>query len=185
MLRTEKRETASFRAEYATHADFCQVLESDTNSLYLLTFLLTADHQKAEHCFVSAVEEVFRARAVFKEWARSWVRRCLIKNAIRMVSPVAARNSEQRDLGGLEEEEYGSPAGGEIDAVTRLSPLERFVFVISVLERYSSWDCSLLLGCSMNQVAQARLRALRALPGPDAFPLHPEAGFTNSLHLTA
>jgi hypothetical protein len=44
-----------------------------------------------------------------------------------------------------------------IDTVTKLSPFERFVFVMSVLERYSHWDCSLLLGCSMNKVAQARM----------------------------
>jgi hypothetical protein len=50
-------------------------------------------------------------------------------------------------------------------AVTQLPLLERFVFVMSVLERYSTWDCSLLLGCSMKKVAQARQRALSGLPG--------------------
>jgi len=42
---------------------------------------------------------------------------------------------------------------------------ERFVFVMSILERYSYWDCSRLLECSMKKVAQARIGALRQLPG--------------------
>jgi DNA-directed RNA polymerase specialized sigma24 family protein len=48
--------------------------------------------------------------------------------------------------------------------VTKLAALERFVFVMSILERYSNWDCALLMGCSMNRVAQARMKALRRLP---------------------
>ena len=31
--------------------------------------------------------------------------------------------------------------------MTKLPPFERFVLVISILERYSNWDSSLLLGC--------------------------------------
>ena len=59
----------------------------------------------------------------------------------------------------------------EIDNVTKLAALERFVFVMSILERYSNWDCALLMGCSMNRVAQARMKALRRLP--DLAPLFP------------
>jgi glyoxylase-like metal-dependent hydrolase (beta-lactamase superfamily II) len=55
-----------------------------------------------------------------------------------------------------------------IDAVTKLAPLERFVLVMSILERYSAWDCSLLLGCSIKNVAVARMRALRRLPERNA-----------------
>jgi hypothetical protein len=40
--------------------------------------------------------------------------------------------------------------------VTKLAAFERFVFVILILERYSNWDCSLLLECNMNKVTQAR-----------------------------
>jgi hypothetical protein len=39
---------------------------------------------------------------------------------------------------------------------------------MSILERYSIWDCSLLLGCSMKKVIQARMRALRHGSNPDA-----------------
>jgi DNA-directed RNA polymerase specialized sigma24 family protein len=56
----------------------------------------------------------------------------------------------------------------EIGPVTQLPPLERFVFVMSILERYSDWECSVLLGCSTRNVAKARMRALRRLREPVA-----------------
>jgi DNA-directed RNA polymerase specialized sigma24 family protein len=51
----------------------------------------------------------------------------------------------------------------KLNAVTKLGPLERFVFVMSVLERYSDRDCALLLGCNPNKVPQARKKALHRL----------------------
>lgn len=64
--------------------------------LYLLAFLLTANHKQAEHCFASAVEESLKEKAVFKGWARSWVNRT--EQAIQIVSPVSDRPGEKRDL---------------------------------------------------------------------------------------
>ncbi len=42
---------------YATSADFCRIFESDMNRLYLLCYLLTADHGIAEECFVRGLED--------------------------------------------------------------------------------------------------------------------------------
>jgi len=39
-------------------------------SLYTLGFLLTADPQTAETCFVRGLEDSVEGNAVFKEWAR-------------------------------------------------------------------------------------------------------------------
>jgi hypothetical protein len=39
--------------------------------------LLTVNHDAAERCFVAALDQAFRANAVFKEWATSWIRRIL------------------------------------------------------------------------------------------------------------
>jgi hypothetical protein len=75
MFRTEESKTANFRADYAKHADFCEVFLRDMKPLYLLAFLLTANHKQAERCFASTLEEAFKKQAVFKEWARSWVKR--------------------------------------------------------------------------------------------------------------
>jgi len=57
MFVAEKPEIASFRAEYAKRADVCEVLERDMNCLYLLAFLLTANHKEAEQCFVATVDD--------------------------------------------------------------------------------------------------------------------------------
>ena len=48
-----------------------------------------------------------------------------------------------------------------VAAITALPAFERFVFVLSVLERYSDQDCSLLLGSTRAQVIAARSRALQ------------------------
>jgi len=84
---------------------------------------------------------------------------------VLIVSPASAR-SATRDL--WDAGQYETHRYDAIDAVTRLALLERFVFVLSMLERYSGWDCSLLLGCSIKKVAVAQRRALRRLPERDA-----------------
>jgi hypothetical protein len=162
VLRPNQARIAHFRADYATHVDFCDVLRNETKHLYLLAFLLMANHQESEHCFESMVEEAFREETVFKEWVLSWIKRRLIENAIKMVSPASARSPQKRDLWGLGQCEPQRER--TIDTVTKLAVFERFVFVISILERYSDWDCALLLGCGTNRVAQARIEALRRLP---------------------
>lgn len=162
MFRSNKPRIANSRADYAKAADFCDVFHTNTKPLYLLAFLLTANHKDSEECFVSTVEQAFTEQAVFKEWAQSWVRRRLIVNAIRIVSPASGRNRQPRDLWTSRLCETQRKC--EIDTVTNLVPFERFVFVMSILERYSHCDCALLLGCSMNKVAQVRIKALLRLP---------------------
>jgi hypothetical protein len=168
VIRSYKTEIANFRTDYAKYVDFCRVFTTDTKGLYLLAFLLTANHAESERCFVATVEKAFNNQAVFKEWARSWVKRMLIENAIEIVSSGAVPNSHQRDFWSAEQ--HGPQRECEIDTVTELAVFERFVFVMSVLERYSIWECALLLGCGMNQIAEARITALRRLPDLAAFP---------------
>ena len=60
MFRLNKWKTTDFRADYATHADFCDVFRNDTKRLYLLAFLLTANHEESEQCFVSTIGEIFK-----------------------------------------------------------------------------------------------------------------------------
>jgi DNA-directed RNA polymerase specialized sigma24 family protein len=161
MFRFRKPAIETFRADYAQRADFSEIFENDMKRLYLLAFLLTADHEQAEHCFASTVEEAFKEPAVLKEWARSWVNRTLLEKAIAIVSPLSIQPSEKRDSRSVGRvETHGQD---KLDAVARLAPLERFVFVMSVLERNSDRDCALLLGCNLTRVSQARRRALRRL----------------------
>jgi len=51
----------------------------------------------------------------------------------------------------------------EVRAILELAPLERFVFVVSVLERYSDNDCSILLGCARREIVPLRIRAMQQL----------------------
>jgi hypothetical protein len=44
--------------------------------------------------------------------------------------------------------------------IVGLNSFERFVFVMSVLEKYSDQDCSLLLGCFRQDVINARTAAI-------------------------
>jgi len=51
----------------------------------------------------------------------------------------------------------------EIAAVLGLEPFERFVYAMTVLERYSDQECSFLLGCARRDVLAARSRALQQI----------------------
>jgi len=154
------------RAGSANRPDFCRVLEQELKPLYLLAFLLTANHRTAEQCFVATVEQGLNEPAVLKDWVRFHIKRSLIRNAIAVLSPASAASNEKRDP--WSRGRHKAVGSDEIGAVTRLPPLERFVFVMSVLERYSDGKCSLLLVCSTRNVAEARMRALRRLSGPVA-----------------
>jgi hypothetical protein len=157
---------------YASSDDFRRVFDQDMNSLYLLSFLLAADHEKAEQCFVSGLEDAIEGNPVFREWARSWARRVIIVNAVRAINPRP-----------MEEDGRSSPASAssngrtppveqaEIAAVLALEPFERFVYVMTVLERYSDQDCSVLLGCARRDAIAARIRALQQIEMQSTFTL--------------
>ena len=155
---------------YATRSDFCESLVHDLQPLYLLAFLLTGSHPEAEQCFMATVEDAFRGNAVFKGWESSWSRRCLIINAVRRVFPKPAESTQQRHGRCGVPVEPGPDC--TINSVAGLAPpIQRFVFVISVLERYSEHECALLLGLSPREVVEARIHALWQLSGVgSAFP---------------
>src|ERR1700730_5855266 len=70
--------------QYANCADFERLFNHERNSLYQLSFLLPADGERADQCFVSGLDGAVDGNPVFKEWARSWARRVIIQNAVRM-----------------------------------------------------------------------------------------------------
>src|SRR5271154_4388387 len=91
-----------FRADWASPTDFCKIFENDMDHLYLLAFLMTANHKNAEQCFTATINTAFKEKTVFKAWAASWVKRTLIKNAIQIASPASARGIEKRDRWSLD-----------------------------------------------------------------------------------
>jgi len=149
---------------YANSDDFRQVFDEDMNSLYLLSFLLTADREKAEQCFVSGLEDAVDGNRVFKEWARSWARRVIIINAVRAINP-RPKEENGRSSSAAVGSNGKTPTVErvEIAAVLALDPFERFVYVMTVLERYSDQDCALLLGCVRRDVVAARTRAFEQI----------------------
>src|SRR5580698_6158037 len=149
---------------YASSDDFRQVFDEDMNSLYLLSYLLTADHEKAEHCFVSGLEDAVEGNSVFKEWARSWARRVIIVNTVRAINPQPIEESGRSSSATVSGNSKTPPVEQvEIAVVLALEPFERFVYVMTVLERYSDQDCSLLLGCRRREVVAARTRAFEQI----------------------
>jgi hypothetical protein len=150
--------------KHATSGDFCKVFREEMSSLYLLSYLLTGDHQKAEQCFVAGLEDSVKGNPVFKEWASSWARRMIVENAIRLIAPRPDHASQNRlaayseHSGELKTVHDNSP---EIANVLELADFERFTFVMSVLERYSDQDCSVLLACAPQEIRNARMRAFQ------------------------
>ena len=148
-------------SQYARSGDLCRIFYEEIDSLYLLSLLLTADREKAEQCFVFGLEDSMNGNPVFKEWARSWARRTIIQNAVRLLNPrpmVVDEPSSFNNSGGTLAEEQA-----EIAAALDLAPFDRFVFVMSVIEHYSEHECSILLGCSKRDVIAARIRVLGQL----------------------
>jgi hypothetical protein len=151
---------------YASSSDFCRIYVEQMNSLYLLSLLLTADPQKAEQSFLSGFEDSVRNNSVFKERAYLWARRSIILHAIQLLCPRPNDESESNEA-------RPSQLIGEVPAevqaypnfvhVIRLNSFERFVFIMSVLEMYSTQECSLLLGCFRRDVINARTVAIRHL----------------------
>jgi hypothetical protein len=160
MLNTQHTMHNTSPTPYASSDDFRRIFFQDEDELNQLSFLLTGDHQKAEQCFVSGLENSVKGNRVFKEWARSWARRAIIQCAVRVINPRP-----------MEEGSSSSKSGGNtpvlkqraIAAILELRPFERFVYVMSVLERYSDQDCSVLLDCARQDVIAARTRAFHQI----------------------
>lgn len=144
--------------EYATREEFCQVFQKDVDSLYQLAFLLTTDQEKAQEIFVAGIDECASGNPVFKEWARSWARRVIIRSAIRVIKPVPGE-SEGRFIEDNEHKTGLSPG----QAIVHLSPFKRFVFIMSVLENISDRECAARLACGTADIERTRVRALRAV----------------------
>jgi|SRR5215469_6153929 len=121
--------------------------------------LLTADCDGAERCFLSAFEHCTRSTTVFREWAESWAKRTTIMTAIRIVfASQPPANPQVR----AESNEAALPRMEPIfTRVLDLAPFDRFVYVLSVLERMPERECALVLDCAVRDVMDAKARALQ------------------------
>jgi DNA-directed RNA polymerase specialized sigma24 family protein len=151
---------------YPTVADFLRTFNEEMHSLYLLSFLLTADHDKAEECLVSAMGECVEGIGHFMDWARSWTRAAVLKHAIQMIKP-APEHADHVSFVSLKRSATQAESN-PFAAILLLDPFERFIFVMSILEEQSDEECATLLRCSRRDVMMARLLALKRQLGTDA-----------------
>jgi hypothetical protein len=160
MLRTMRMNSERGK-RYATAADFVEIYNEEMRSLFLLSILLTADAEKAEQCFVNGLEECLSGFDVSIDWARMWARRAIIKHAITLVKP----RPEQPNFKPLTGLQWNSKPANDnfIRAIFSLGTFDRFVFVMSLLERQSDEDCSVLLNCRRRDIESARREAMKSL----------------------
>jgi hypothetical protein len=161
----EHRIPTSGQNKNATAEDFRKLFtEEDSNGLYLLSFLLTANHEKAEQCLVAGLDDCVAGNAVFEEWAGSWARRAIVRNAIRMIAPHNGRAKPTKSAfqpPGISSVLMMPVQDVPFASILRLNDLERFVYVLSVLESYSDQDCVVLLGISRQEMRATRALALQ------------------------
>jgi hypothetical protein len=161
-----KSATRDQQTPYATSGDFCRIFAEDMSGLYLLALLLTGEEQTAEQCFVCSLDDAMNGGPVFKDWARSWARRTVVRNAIGLLSP---KPGERKQAIRVEDTAIVHTPGTArtyllgLKALLELPLFDRFVFVITVLEGIRVHECSLLLECSPREVVSARRRVLEAL----------------------
>jgi DNA-directed RNA polymerase specialized sigma24 family protein len=158
-MRKVEKNSKDAAITYAMASDFCRIFTEEMSGLYQLSYLLTGDSARAEQCFVGGLEDCSGSNRVFKEWARSWARRTVIQNAIRLLKPAPAHSGS---LSGRVSVEEPRPAnhGNLLAALFELPVFNRFVFVMSVLEGMSDQDCQTLLDCSRREIVRARAQAV-------------------------
>lgn|SRR5208282_1419520 len=144
---------------YSTTTDCYRFFAEERKSLYWLAFLLTADDNMAEQCFVGGLGECVDQNHVSAERARSWARRAIVEDAIRMIRPVPEKSANRCFVDAKSPTTVG--ARNPFAFIVSLRAFERFVFVLSVLEGQSEEDCQSLLRCTREELVMARKSALK------------------------
>src|SRR5882672_12160398 len=156
----KKRSAGRGGSDYATHSDFCAVFLRNLDRLSSLALILTGDEAGAERCVMAAFDSCVEG-IVFNESAARWSRRSVIKNAIGFVLPTPWNSSRSHSVGNRSDPNPEQDAS--LKCIQELPPFDRFVFVMSVLERYSDRECALLLGCSCADILAARIGAFQQM----------------------
>jgi hypothetical protein len=144
----------------ANSSDVCRIFAQQLNSLYKLAFLLTTKHSLAEQCTIASLDEALTVNGISKASAESWSKRAVIKNALRIVRREFFKTEMTLQGPEASKDEF---TGWPFNAIISLQPLERFVFVVSILEKIPDCECSQLFGCAATEIVPARIRALEWL----------------------
>src|ERR1700739_2873149 len=140
----ELMQVVSDRARpYPAVAECVRTVNAELHSLYLLSFLLTADADKAEQCLVGAIAEWMEGIGDCMEWAHSGGRRAVLKHALPLMTP-APEHADSMPLFALQAS-LPSAQDDPYASVLLLDHFERFVFVMAILEGQSEEECAHLL----------------------------------------
>jgi DNA-directed RNA polymerase specialized sigma24 family protein len=174
-----KKDRLAEERKYASAEDFRQVFTNDRARLYELAFLLSGDRGKAERILATSLEDSEKSTGVFKDWAHNWAKHTVIQSAIRIVGPQPRGDADYYRPMNL-------PASGELlklqdhelatSRIFELDDFDRFVFVLTVLQRYSDHDCALLLSAFFRDVRHSRLRGMQKMAAVESN----EAAFAES-----
>lgn len=139
--------------------NFCAIFEKDMHRLYSLALLLTGEHRLAEQCFQLALKQCIEGPDIFCGWEESWCRRAIVKQAIQLVRPKPGDSDEA--LSTVRPHSADTPS-----RLLALEPFARFVFAMTVLEKYTVREAAAWLNTVPSQVAKTRIRVFEALGSP-------------------
>ncbi len=135
--------------------------------LFCLAFLLTANADKAEECVIRSVRECMKCGRILKDGLPAWVRNSIIRNGVALVNEseaLASKSKSDSSIPLIPPSSQASIGAGDYSAgILELNSFERLVYVICILENYSSRHCALLLRTSREEVREARIRALAGI----------------------
>jgi len=163
-----RRIVASRKIRYATGEDFFRLFLNDVERPYLLSYLLTANHVKAEECFAASFDDCVDGIAVFQEWVDAWARRVIVRKAVRLMrSSPSDPGPRKCTFYAADKSSFPGIAlcGDCLAKFLALEDFERFVFVLSVLEGYPDHSCAILLGTARQEIGATRVCALNHVAG--------------------
>lgn len=161
-----QNQDGSYVSRIATAQDFCAVFREEVEALYVLSLLITGEHEKAERSFLAAFADCLQTVHVLREWAGFWAKRTTIQCAIRILRPhLGVPNSPIQNDVPRTIFQMSTLREPNLEQILELPDLERLVLVLTVLEGYSERDCARLIGCSLQQILSARSRVLEQIAG--------------------
>lgn len=156
--------TKQAKLEYATADDVQKLFVAAMNDLFCLAFLLTAGADRAEDCIIRSIRECMKNTCVLRENLLAWVRNSVIRNGIAIVTEFEFDSPQDTQIDSIPLTPESSQACvGTTDysaGILELNSFDRLVYVICIIELYTSQHCALLLRRSREEVCVARTRAL-------------------------
>ncbi|MGA8087472.1 MAG: hypothetical protein WCA10_09210 [Terracidiphilus sp.] len=163
-MSTNTFSTSQASLDWGTPTDVQRQFAAAMSDLFCLALLLTAQADRAEECIIRSIRECMTSARVRSEELPAWVRNSVIRNGVAIVDESKGEShwhKEDQAIPLLPAASQGSVYTADYSAgILELSSFDRLVYVICVLERYSSRHCALLLRSSRERVREARVAAV-------------------------